>query len=46
MYYTRNSSDTICDVSPLNKDGQLKSGSLRGAITKVMTYNTSHTRRL
>jgi hypothetical protein len=22
MYYTRNGSDTICDVPPLSKDGQ------------------------
>jgi hypothetical protein len=35
-----------CDVPPLNKDGQSKPGSLWGAITEIMTHNTSHTRRL
>jgi hypothetical protein len=44
MYYTNNGSDTICDVPPLSKDGQSKSGSLRGVITEVMMRNTSHTR--
>jgi hypothetical protein len=33
-----------CDVSPLNKDDRSKLGLLRGAITEVMTHNTSHTR--
>jgi hypothetical protein len=44
MYYTRNGSDTICDVPPLSKDGQFKPGSLRGVITEVMMHNTLHTR--
>jgi hypothetical protein len=34
----------VCDVPPLSEDGQSKPVSLRGAITKVMTHNTSHTR--
>jgi hypothetical protein len=33
-----------CDIPPLNKDAQSQPGSLRGAITEVMTHNTSHTR--
>jgi hypothetical protein len=33
-----------CGVPPLSKDGQSSLGSLRGAITEVMTHNTSHTR--
>jgi hypothetical protein len=44
MYYTRNGSDTSCDVPPLSKDGQSKLGSLWGTITEVMMHNTSHTR--
>jgi hypothetical protein len=44
MYYIRNDSDTICDIPPLSKDGQSEPGSLRGAITIVMTHITSHTR--
>jgi hypothetical protein len=44
MYYTRNGSDTIYDVSRLSKDGQSQSGSLRSVITKVITRNTSYTR--
>jgi hypothetical protein len=44
IYYTRNGSDTICDVPPLSKDGSSSLGSLQGVITKVMMHNTSHTR--
>jgi hypothetical protein len=44
MYYTRNDSDTSYDVPPLNNDGRSKPGSLRGVITEVMMYNTSHIR--
>jgi hypothetical protein len=44
MYYTHNDSDTICDIPPLNKDGQSQSESLRGVITEVMMHNTSCTR--
>jgi hypothetical protein len=36
--------DINCDVPPLSKDGQSKPGLLWGAITEVMTHNTSHTR--
>jgi hypothetical protein len=32
------------DVPPLNKDGQSQPELLWGAITEVMTHNTSHTR--
>jgi hypothetical protein len=35
-----------CDIPPLSMGGQSSPGSLRGAITEVMTHNTSHTRRL
>jgi hypothetical protein len=35
-----------CDVPPLSKDSQSSPGSLRSAITDVMTHNTSHTRKL
>jgi hypothetical protein len=33
-----------CGIPPLSKDGQFYPGSLRGAITEVMSHNTSHTR--
>jgi hypothetical protein len=44
MYYTRNGSDTIYDVSRLSKDGQSQSGSLRDVITEVIKHNTSYIR--
>jgi hypothetical protein len=33
-----------CDVPPLSKDGQYEPELLQGAITEVMTHNTSHTK--
>jgi hypothetical protein len=43
MYYTRNDSDTSCDVAPLSKDGKSQPELLRDDINKVMMHNTSHT---
>jgi hypothetical protein len=40
------SSPPLCGVSLLNKGGQYSSESLCGVIIEVMTYNTSHIRRL
>jgi hypothetical protein len=43
---TSESGTLNCDVPVLKNEGYSQSGSLRDTIIEVMTYNTSHTRKL